>query len=79
MHLIDQLHHPGNQRYPQQDTDGLRATINPYGTSSTLLAANTKYQVVVTTGSQDLAGNALDQDPMTAGNQQKSWTFTTKG
>ena len=62
-----------------KSTDGLRATINPYGTSSTVLAANTKYQVVVTTGSQDLAGNALDQDPMTAGNQQKSWTFTTKG
>ena len=62
-----------------KSTDGLRATINPYGTSSPLLAANTKYKVVVTTGTQDLAGNALDQDPMTAGNQQKSWTFTTKG
>jgi hypothetical protein len=62
-----------------KSTDGLRATINPYGTSTTLLAANTKYKVVVTTGTQDLAGNALDQDPMTAGNQQKSWTFTTKG
>jgi hypothetical protein len=62
-----------------KSTDGLRATINPYGTSSTLLAANTKYKVVVTTGTQDLAGNALDQDPMTAGDQQKSWTFTTKG
>jgi hypothetical protein len=62
-----------------KSTDGLRATINPYGTSSTVLAANTKYKVVVTTGTQDLAGNALDQDPMTAGNQQKSWIFTTKG
>jgi hypothetical protein len=62
-----------------KSTDGLRATINPYGTSSTVLAANTKYKVVVTTGTQDLAGNALDQDPRTAGNQQKSWTFTTKG
>jgi hypothetical protein len=62
-----------------KSTDGLGATINPYGTSSTLLAANTKYKVVVTTSTQDLAGNALDQEPMTAGNQQKSWTFTTKG
>jgi large repetitive protein len=61
-----------------KSTDGLRATINPYGTSSTLLAANTRYKVVVTTGTRDLAGNALDQDPMKAGNQQKTWTFTTK-
>ncbi len=43
------------------------------------LAAGTKYKAVVTTGAQDLAGNALDQKPTTAGNQQKSWTFTTKG
>jgi hypothetical protein len=62
-----------------KSTDGLRATINPYGTSSTLLAARTKYRVVITTGAKDLAGNALDQDPMTGGAQQKSWTFTTKG
>ncbi len=60
-------------------SDGLKATLNPYGTSSTLLARNTKYKAVVTTGAKDLAGNALDQNPTTAGNQQKSWTFTTKG
>ena len=60
-------------------SDGLKATLNPYGTSSTLLAARTKYKAVVTTGAKDLAGNALDQNSTTAGNQQKSWTFTTKG
>jgi hypothetical protein len=60
-------------------SDGLQATLNPYGTSSTLLAARTKYKAVVTTGAKDLAGNALDQNSTTAGNQQKSWTFTTKG
>jgi hypothetical protein len=59
--------------------DGLKATLDPYGTSSTLLAARTKYKAVVTTGAKDLAGNALDQNSTTAGNQQKSWTFTTKG
>jgi Big-like domain-containing protein/thrombospondin type 3 repeat protein/pre-peptidase len=60
-------------------SDGLKATLNPYGTSSTLLAARTKYKAVVTTGTKDLAGNALDQNSTTAGNQQKSWTCTTKG
>jgi hypothetical protein len=29
----------------------------------------------VTTGAQDLAGNALDQDPNLANNQSKSWKF----
>jgi hypothetical protein len=29
---------------------GLKATLTPYGTSSTLLAANTRYKAVVTTG-----------------------------
>jgi hypothetical protein len=58
-------------------SDGLKATLNPYGTSTTLLAKNTKYKAVVTTGAKDLAGNALDQDPTKAGNQQKSWTFIT--
>ena len=60
-------------------SDGLKATLNPYGTSSTLLAANTRYKAVVTTGAKDLAGNVLDQSSTTAGNQQKAWTFTTKG
>jgi hypothetical protein len=43
------------------------------------LATGTKYKAVVTIGARDLTGNTLDQDPVTAGNQQKSWTFTTKG
>jgi Bacterial Ig-like domain len=60
-------------------TDGLKATLNPFGTSSTLLLANTKYKAVVTTGAKDLAGNALDQNSTTTGPQQKEWTFTTGG
>ena len=60
-------------------TDGLVAKLNPFGTSSTVLAANTKYKGVITTGAKDVAGNQLDQDPTTAGLQQKGWTFTTKG
>ena len=59
-------------------SDGLKATLNPFGTSTALLAARTKYKAVVTTGAKDLAGNALDQNSTTAGNQQKTWTFTTK-
>jgi hypothetical protein len=60
-------------------TDGLVAKLNPFGTSSTVLAANTKYKGVITTGAKDVAGNQLDQNPTTAGLQQKGWTFTTKG
>ena len=58
-------------------TDGLKATLNPYGTSSTLLASTTKYKAVITTGATDLASRALDQDPSASGNQQKAWYFTT--
>jgi Bacterial Ig-like domain/FG-GAP-like repeat/Bacterial Ig domain len=58
-------------------TDRLKATLNPFGTSSTLLAGRTKFKVVVSTGAKDEAGNQLDQDPSTAGNQQKVWYFTT--
>jgi hypothetical protein len=32
----------------------------------------------VTTGAQDLWGNALDQKPNIAGNQSKSWKFTVQ-
>ncbi len=59
------------------NSTGLKATLNPFGTSSTLLAKNTKYKAVVTTGAKDLAGNALDQNSTLTGNQQKIWTFTT--
>ena len=61
-----------------KSTDGLRATLNPYGTSSTLLAPSTKYKAVVTTGAKDLAGNALDQNDNTSGNQRKVWFFTVR-
>jgi Tol biopolymer transport system component len=60
-----------------KSTDGLRATLNPYGTSATKLSAKTKYKAVITTGAKDMAGNALDQDPTTTGNQQMAWYFTT--
>jgi hypothetical protein len=58
-------------------TDGLKATLNPFGTSSTLLGANTTYSAVVTTGARDLAGNQLDQSPTITGKQQKVWIFKT--
>jgi hypothetical protein len=60
-----------------RSTDRLKATLDPYGTSSTLLAKSTKYKVVVTTGAKDEAGNQLDQDPSMAGDQNKVWYFTT--
>lgn len=59
-------------------TNGLRAKLDPYPLDpSKLLAANTRYKAVVTTGAKDLAGNALDQNPSIGGNQQKVWTFKT--
>jgi hypothetical protein len=73
--LTDVAVTPGD-RYVSND--GQRATLNPYGTSSTLLlASKTKYKAVVTTGVTDAAGHALDQDPSAVGNQEKVWYFTT--
>jgi arylsulfatase A-like enzyme len=58
-------------------TDGLVATLNPFGTSTTThLARGTKYKGVITTGARDVAGNQLDQNTITAGLQQKAWSFT---
>ena len=57
------------------DAASQKAILNP----NNRLAAGTKYKAVVTIGAKDLAGNALDQKPTTAGNQQKTWTFTTTG
>jgi VCBS repeat-containing protein len=51
-----------------------KATLNPNAD----LAYNTQYTATVTTGATDVAGNALDQDSGTAGNQPKTWTFTTE-
>jgi Bacterial Ig-like domain len=48
-----------------------RATLNP----NVDLQAGTTYVATVTTGAKDLAGNALDQNPSTSGNQPKSWQF----
>jgi hypothetical protein len=56
--------------------DGLKGTLNPFGTSSTLLSKNTKYKAVVTTGATDLAGNRLDQNSTKTGSQTKQWFFT---
>jgi hypothetical protein len=60
-----------------KSTDGLKATLNPFGSSTTThLARGTKYRGVITTGARDVAGNPLDQNTTTTGLQQKSWTFT---
>ena len=48
-----------------------KAVLNP----NNRLQAGTRYKAVVTTGATDLAGNHLDQDSTTAGNQDKSWIF----
>jgi N-acetylglucosamine-6-sulfatase len=49
-----------------------KATLNPTNN----LRLGTTYKAVVSTGAKDLAGNPLDQQPTTAGSQQKAWTFT---
>ena len=48
-----------------------KAILNP---SSNLRSGRT-YKATVTSGAQDLAGNALDQNSTLAGNQPKSWKF----
>ncbi len=58
--------------------DGLSAKLDPFGASTTRLLPNTKYKAVVTTGAEDLAGNALDQNATKEGNQPMKWTFTTR-
>jgi hypothetical protein len=51
-----------------------RATLNP----NVDLKAGATYVATVTTGARDLAGNQLDQNPNTSGNQAKSWQFKVK-
>ena len=58
-------------------TDGLKATLNPFGNTTTLLARGTKYKAVVSTGAKDVAGNRLDQISSTTSLDQKTWSFTT--
>ena len=36
------------------------------------------YVATVTTGVEDPAGNALDQDPATTGDQPKAWSFKVR-
>jgi hypothetical protein len=57
--------------------DGLKATLDPFGSSTTHLAKGTTYRGVITTGARDVAGNQLDQHPTIDGLQQKAWSFTT--
>ena len=58
--------------------DGLRATLDPFGTTSTThLARGARYKAVVTTGAKDVAGLRLDQIASTTSQDQKTWTFTT--
>jgi Tol biopolymer transport system component len=42
------------------------------------LSSRRPYKATVTSGAQDLAGNALDQNPDRAGNQPKSWKFQVR-
>jgi hypothetical protein len=48
-----------------------KATLNPTNN----LQSGATYIATVTSGAKDLAGNALDQIPTTAGNQAKTWSF----
>jgi subtilisin-like proprotein convertase family protein len=48
-----------------------KAILNP----ASNLSSRRTYKATVTTGAQDLAGNALDQNPNIAGNQPKNWKF----
>ncbi len=60
-------------------SDGLKATLNPFGDTDGLLEKNTRYKAVVTTGALDVFGNRLDQKPMVSGSQPKEWYFKTRG
>ena len=51
-------------------SDGKTATLNPYGSTNTVLARCTRYKATVTTSVKDRAGNPLGVD--------KVWYFKTK-
>lgn len=53
------------------DAGTRRATLDPNNN----LQKGATYIATVTTGAKDLAGNSLDQNSTTAGNQAKTWTF----
>ncbi len=56
------------------DSSTNRATLNPKAD----LKPGATYIATVTTNARDLAGNQLDQDPNTAGNQPKVWNFKVR-
>jgi subtilisin-like proprotein convertase family protein len=56
------------------DATANKATLNPNNN----LRRGTKYKAVVTTGTMDLAGNQLDQNPSVTGGQQKVWFFKAR-
>ncbi len=56
------------------DPNTRKATLNP----ARKLRSGDTYVATVTTAAKDTAGNALDQDPNTAGNQPKRWRFKVK-
>jgi hypothetical protein len=51
-------------------SSGRKVTLDPYGTSTKLLAKNTRYKAVVSREVKDLAGNAMVQ--------RKLWHFETR-
>jgi hypothetical protein len=51
-----------------------KATLDP----SSNLSLGRTYKATVTSGAQDLAGNALDQNSTLAGNQPRNWKFTVR-
>ena len=54
------------------DAAAKKATLDP----ASSLTRGAKYVATVTTGTKDLDGNALDQDPTKTGNQPRVWSFT---
>ena len=56
------------------DSTGKTAILNP--TKS--LKAGARYTATVGTEAKDLWGTALDQDPATAGNEPKTWSFKVR-
>ena len=53
------------------NADTLTATLLP----GSMLRRGATYTATVTTGAKDETGTPLDQDPNTAGNQGKVWSF----
>ena len=66
-------------------TTGIAATVRYIATTKKAkldvsgdLKSGRTYKATVTSGAQDLAGNALDQNPNIEGDQPKSWKFTVR-